>query len=165
MFLDKFYALQNGPPNAPQQILTSTTLRNCLVLLKDAVSSGAIANRPISDSDSTYGGHGPIDSKFAPISASAATKSEIWVAPIVMIGDAVGDLDANLREPESQPLFDWRQHSRQPEVVVGVTSIKSAAILTNNQVTSALVGMTNTATAHRRVQSTPGGTTSPFTGL
>ena len=75
----------------PNRSLRQRTLRNCLVLLKDAVSSGAIANRPISDSDSTYGGHGPIDSKFSPISASAAAKSEIWVAPVVMIGDAVGD--------------------------------------------------------------------------
>ena len=27
-FIDKFYALQNGPPNSSQQILTLITLRN-----------------------------------------------------------------------------------------------------------------------------------------
>jgi len=46
VFIDKFYAFQNGPPNGSQQTCTWTTLCNSLMPLKDAVSCANIHDNP-----------------------------------------------------------------------------------------------------------------------
>ena len=81
VFIDKFYALQNGPPNDSQQIFTWTTLRNSLIPSKAAVLSDAIANHPLSTltgGHPTYGGQGLSGSKKCSSTCQCSGKSEIW---------------------------------------------------------------------------------------
>src|SRR5258706_855117 len=89
VFIDKFYALQNGPPNDSQQIFTWTTLRNSLIPSKAAVLSDAIANHPLStltDGHPTYGGQDLSGSETCSGTCQCSGKSEIWDAPNDMIG-------------------------------------------------------------------------------
>ena len=65
-FIDKLYALQNGPPNGSQQILMLAILRSALVPSMIPFS-GAITNLSISEltgGNPIYGGQDPSGSKI-----------------------------------------------------------------------------------------------------
>ena len=99
-FIDKFYALQNGPPNSSLQILTLTSLRNGLVPSRRPF-------RPVPSPTPHFYLNGmatqPTAVRICSGTYQCSGKSEIWGVPNVMIAlgfiddGPVGDPDANPR--------------------------------------------------------------------
>ena len=89
LFTDKFYALQNGPPNISLQILTLTTLRNDLVPSRTPfppAPSPTSLFLPSWDGNPAYGGQDPSGLDICSSTCQYSGKSEIWDVPNVMIG-------------------------------------------------------------------------------